>query len=142
MNKIGLEKLEESSQWDNKTDHTFIEDKKLIYMMTELYKKHTPNLEKYINIIPFDKLSDAYQWTKTKTYEPGMQKNITIISNMLKKGFKNLNFEEEVGLLAFYNVKELGKGAFGKVKLTTTNSTVFEIEVKITVKTIFDKTNG
>ena len=141
MNKIDSEKLEELSQWDNKTDHTFIEDKKLIYMMTELYKKHTSNLEKYMNILPFDKLSDAYQKIKTKMYEPGMQKNITIISNMLKKGFKNQNFDEEADSPAFYNFKELGQGAFGKVRLMTTNSIVFGDAVKIAVKTIFDKTN-
>ena len=94
-----------------------------------------------MNTLTLNELADAYQKTKTKTYEPGIQKNITIISNMLKKGFKNQNFEEEVDSPAFYNVKKLGKGAFGKVRLTTTNSTIFGTEVKIAVKTIFGKTN-
>ena len=139
MSKIDLEKLEELSQWDDKTDRAFIKDKYFIDDITELYKKQTSDLEKYMNAITLDELFDAYQ--KTKMYEPGMQKNITIISNMLKKGFKNQNFEEEADSPAFYNVKELGQGAFGKVRLITTNSIVFGDAVKVAVKTIFDKTN-
>ena len=135
MNKIDSDKLEKLSQWDEKTDHAFFEDKSFIDKMTKLYKKHTSNLEKYLNIIPFDELFDAYQKTKTKTYEPATQKDITIISNMLKKGFKNQNLEEEADSLAFYNIKNLGEGAFGKVRLITTNFVFFGTEVKIAVKT-------
>ena len=45
MNKIDSDKLEELSQWDNKTDYAFFEDISFIDKMTELYKKHTSNLE-------------------------------------------------------------------------------------------------
>ena len=141
MNKIDLEKLKELSQWDDKIDYAFIEDKSFIDKMTELYIEYISSLEDYINTLTLDELADAYLKTKTKTYEPGMQKNITIISNLLKKGFINQNLEEEADSVAFCNIKKLGQGAFGVVRLITTNSVVFGTEVKIAVKTIFDKPN-
>ena len=78
--------------------------------------------------------------SKTNKYEPGEQRDAgTIISNKLQKVIKNQNLEEERDSIAFYNIQELGSGAFGSVNRITTNSTVVGLEVKIAVKTIFDK---
>ena len=50
---------------------------------------------------------------------------------MLHKAIKNQNLEEEKDSIAFYDIQELGEGAFGTVNLITTNPVVVGTEVKI-----------
>ena len=138
--KIESEKVKAQSQWDDDSDQTFLEDKLFINKMTQRYTFDNEYILKYLDKVTLIKLTDTYTKSITNKYEPGEQKDAgTILSNKLQKVIKKQNLEEERDSIAFYNIQELGRGTFGAVCKMTTNSVVVGTEVKIAVKSIFDR---
>ena len=136
MDKIDSEKLEELSEWEDDTDQAFIEEKSFFDEMMEIYKEENEYIERYIEVVPFNELVESYQKFNTRNYEPGEQIDVaSIILDHFDKAIKNMYLHQDDNQ-AFYNVRELGKGSFGTVRLMTTNPVVFGIEVNVAVKAV------
>ena len=104
------------------------------------YKTWVWEIEDYLRSVPYTKWVDAYLKSSANKYEPGELKDVgTSIFNELNKVIKTQMLDDEADSLAFYKIRELGKGACGTVELVKTNSTVVGTEAKIAVKTLTQK---
>ena len=141
-NRICSENFQKLTWWEDENDKTLQNIKMNIDHVIEDYQKENSTIDKYLRVVPFAQLVDAYIKSDTKKYEPGELKDSgTFISDELRKQIKNKKFEDEADSLAFYIIKKLGKGSFGTVKQIKTNPTIIGTEVMIALKTIFNKKN-
>ena len=137
LNRISSEKLDKLSEWDHKLDKYLVPRKILVDKLISQTTTKILIVEKYFTEVPFVEWVDAYLRSDTKKYEPGQLKDAgTTISNELNRVIKKQSLEDEKDSLAFYDIRELGEGAFGVVRLLKTNSVIVGTEVKIAVKTI------